>query len=220
MYRFNTYFIFIIHLFCIQSYAFYLSPCSEPKCEIPDIIIQKTNEYIKSRVGDEYFSAFISFNTSDSHFRKSYRTAQSSECFELLNKPHYLLVYNISIPDIGNDVVTIEFIADTSGELISKCYLDKIPFCPDNNCWNYFPGIKKDIAIRIAMESGLEKGLKDWKVSFEFYSQEFNNYVWVIKNYLTLNNLNTNESRPGGEIIYISANDGSVVQINVWTIVP
>ena len=203
---------------CIQTKSTVHQLVPDFSGDIPDSIIQKTNGFIKSKVGEQYFNSSIKFDAVRSHFRKSYRITHQNTCSELLNKPHYFLVYNIHIPDMGKDFVTIEFVTDTSGELIPECYLDKVPDCPNNNCWNYFPKIKKDEAIQIAMKSGLEKGLRDWKVSFEFYSQEFNNYVWAIKNYLSINNSNRNESRSGGEVIYISAIDGSVVQREHWAV--
>jgi hypothetical protein len=60
----------------------------------------------------------------------------------------------------------------------------------------------------------------DWVISFQFYFEDFNNYVWAIKNYLSFNNPNKNEIRSSGEVIFISAIDGSVVQRNHWAVMP
>ena len=211
---------FMIHLFFIQLYAFTCHSGAGQKNGIPDSIIQKIGNFIRAEVGDEYFKEFVSFNPSKSFFRKSYRITHPTDCAELLKEPHYFLTYKIKIPDMGEDMVTIEFITDTSGDMISECYIDKIPNCPNNDCWGYFPKIKKDEAIEIAKQAGLDKGLKDWMISFQFYFEDFNNYVWSIKNYLSFNNPNKNESRTSGEVIYISAIDGAVVQRNYWAVIP
>ena len=187
---------------------------------IADSIFQKSTDFIKSRVGEKYFNTFIKFDSVKSFYRKSYRIDHPPPCSEKLKYPHYFIVYNVKIPDMGKDLVQIELITDTLGNIISECFIDKIPNCPENNCWNYFPKIKKAEAIQIANSSGLEKGLKDWIVSFQFYDEDFNNYVWEIKNYLSINNQNKNESRSSGEVIYISAIDGTVVQRNIWAVMP
>ena len=219
--NYNSKFLFyIIHLCSIQAYAFTCHSGAERNGDIPDSIIIKTNDFIRSEVGDEYFKEFVSFNKSKSFFRKSYKITHPTDCVEQLKEPHYFLTYNIKIPDMGEDLVPIEFITDTSGALISECYIDKIPSCPNNDCWDYFPKIRKDEAIEIAKQVGLEKGLKDWIISFQFYYEDFNNYVWAIKNYLSFNNPNKNESRTSGEVIYISVIDGAVVQRNHWAVMP
>jgi hypothetical protein len=187
--------------------------------DIADSIINKSTDFIKSRVGEKYFNSFIIFDPNKSFYRKSYRIDHPPQCSEILKYPHYSIVYNVQIPDMGKESIQIELITDTLGNIISECFIDKIPNCPENNCWNYFPKIKKDEAIQIAKSSGLEKGLKDWIVSFQFFTGDFNNYVWSIKNYLSFNNP-SNESRSSGEIICISANDGTVVQRSFWAVMP
>lgn len=187
---------------------------------ISDSIIKKSTDFIKSRVGEKYFNTFIKFDSDKSFYRKSHRIDHPPLCSEKLKYPHYFTVYNVQIPDMGKDLVQIELITDTLGNIISECFIDKIPNCPENNCWNYFPVIKREDAIRIASKNGLEKGIKDWIVSFQFYAEDFNNYVWAIKNYISFNNPNNNESRSSGEVIYISAIDGTVVQRNFWAVMP
>lgn len=158
MNHYSKFLFFIIHLCFLLVYAFTCHSGEGQKNEIPEFIIQKIGNFIRAEVGDEYFNEFVSFNTSKSFFRKSYRISFPTDCAELLKEPHYFLTYNIKIPDLGEDMVTIEFITDTSGDRISECYIDKIPNCPNNDCWNYFPKIKKDEAIKIAMQEGLEEG--------------------------------------------------------------
>ena len=216
----SKFLLFIIHLCFIQAYAFTCHSGAGQKNEIPDSIIQKIGNFIRAEVGDEYFKEFVSLDTVKSYFRKSYRITHPADCAELLKEPHYFLVYNIKIHDMGEDFVTIEFITDTLGDLMTECYIDKIPSCPNNDCLNYFPKIKKDEAIKIAKQERLEEGLRDWVISFQFYYEDFNNYVWAIKTYLSFNNPNKNESRSSGEVIYISAIDGSVVQRNHWAVMP
>lgn len=211
----SCFLVFAILISCIQtkSSAYQLVP--ELGDDIPDSIIQKSTTFIKSKVGEKYFKSFIKFDAVKSNFRKSYRITHPPSCAEKLKNPHYFLVYNIQIPDMGEDLVPIEFITDTLGNIISECFIDKIPTCPDTNCWSYFPVVKKADAIRIAKNEDLEEGIKDWIISFHFDYEDFEDYVWDIKT--TLSRGGTYYGRgASGKGILISAIDGSVIRIYGW----
>lgn len=203
----------IFYVFQINSFSWQQGPLL--RVDIPDSIIQKIDIFIKSKVGEKYFNSFIKLDTIKSNFRQSYRITHPSSCAEKLKSPHYLLIYNISVPDMGAEVAEIDLISDTLGNLISDCYIDKTPVCPDNDCWNYFPVVKKEDAIKIAKDAGLEEGIKDWIISFHFDFEDSKAYVWDIKTTLSGEGTYSDQGASGKGIL-VSSIDGLVIRIYNW----
>jgi hypothetical protein len=208
-------YLIIIFLCLIQSNSFGWQPPFTLTVEIPDSVIQKTDEYIKLRVGEKYFDKFIKFDDKNSGFRKSYIIDSPPTCAEMLKQPHYYLSYKIYFSDMEKDFAEIDMITDIEGNLIMDCFIDKVPKCPENNCWDYFPVVKKEEAIRIAKNAGLEDGIKDWTISLSYNYYDVQEYTWVVKNTLQINDKNSGGGA-NGKLIIINAIDGSVIGEEGW----
>ena len=94
-----------------------------------------------------------------------------------------------------------------NGNLLSKEYVDGIPQCPSNDCWDTFHVIDKSEAVKIAKGSGLEDGLNEWKLSLHYYGGNIRDYVWGIENTLGKDN---------GRSVIIEARTGKVEGIYEW----
>lgn len=184
---------------------------------IPDTIILKANDFIISRVGEQFFNSYIKYDSKNSRFSPadSFCIEHPSSCAEFLLKPHYYFVYTFKIPERDFVDEIIEFVTDTLGNVVSSRDVFGIPECPNNNCWNNFPLIEKDEAVSIAQNNGLEEGIKEWSVSFHFYAGEFDNYVWEVSN-----TLYQSSSESGGKTLLIDASNGKIFQSANWISMP
>ena len=184
---------------------------------IPDSIITNANNFVTSKVGEQFFNSYIKYDSEKSRYSPadSFCIEHPESCAESLLKPHYNFVYNFKIP--GKDYVDeiIEFVTDTNGDVVSSREVFGIPKCTSNDCWENFTLIGSDEAITIAKNNGLEEGIRDWKVSFHFYAGEYDNYVWEVSN-----TLYQSSSESGGKTFLIGANNGEVVQTSSWIIKP
>jgi len=212
----NRRFLIIFFLCLIQIKSFGWQPIFILRGDVPDSVIQKTDEYIKIRVGEKYFNKFIKFDSKHSGFRKSYRIDSPPSCAEKIKQPHYFITYNIYFSDMEKDFAQIDMITDLEGNLIIDCFIDKIPKCPENNCWNYFPVVKKEEAIKIAKDAGLEEGMREWEVYLSYNYYDVQEYTWVVKNILWKNP----KGGAGGKSITINAIDASVVWESGWISTP
>jgi hypothetical protein len=170
-----------------------------------------------TQVGEKYFNKYITYSEKNSGFRQPRLKHEeaSTPCENYLWGSHYYFVYNLHISQEETIFASIEFITDTLGNIISDCYIDRIPECPDNDCYDFFPVIKKDNAILIAKNNGFEEGKKDWIISFHHYSEDFNGYVWDLKNTLFEGGTYVGQGASGKGIL-ISALDGSVILNYGW----
>jgi hypothetical protein len=184
---------------------------------IPDSIITKANNFIISKVGEQFFNSYIKYDLEKSRYSPadSFCIEHPSSCAEFLLKPHYYFVYNFIIPEKDYVDEIIEFVTDTNGNVVPSREAYGIPRCMNNNCWENFPLIEKDEAITIAQNNGLEEGIKDWIVSFHFYAGEFENYVWEVSN-----TLYQSSSESGGKTLLIDASNGEVIQSSNWIAKP
>lgn len=180
---------------------------------INDNIIRKTEEYIKSKVGDKFFSANFNLDSSKSYYREFRQVDNQLPCKERLKSPHFVIVYHLNDSDKEVDPLLIEFYTDTSGIMISECNTSSLPDCPEQNCWDYFPNISKDSAFSIAETAGLKDGIKEWSVSLEYFNNEI---VWQIKNYLVFND----EDLSSGELLYINTKNGLIMERSGWAAIP
>ena len=184
---------------------------------IPDTIISKGNNFIISRVGEQFFNSYIKYDSEKSRYSPadSFCIEHPSSCAEFLLKPHYYFVYTFKIPEKDFVDEIIEFVTDTLGNVVSSRDAFGIPECPYNDCWNNFPLIENDDAVTIAQNNGLEQGIRDWSISFHFYAGEFDNYVWEVSN-----TLYQSSSESGGKTILIDASNGEIVQSSNWISIP
>lgn len=185
---------------------------------LPDSIIKKANLFLISWVGQEFFDAYVSYDSTRSEFRKadSFCVLYPVLCAEYLLDPNYRMVYRLKMPHLDFVDEYIDFILDSVGNLIEEREPSGIPQCPDNNCWNYFPAIDEKQAFNIARNAGFEAGIREWYSSFYFYNGDIKDYVWNIKNTTFEQYDGSKLESIGGRSIIIHAGTGEVIKISGW----
>jgi hypothetical protein len=175
------------------------SSCGNEESPIPYSILSKADLFVASRTGNNFFKDYIKPD-----FSKSKRTEKG-----------YFLVYNLIIPDKPFVRGEIRFSVDSLGNIDTNSEIYGIPLCKD------FPedcefNIDKEAAERIAIENGLERGIKEWKFGF-LYDAVYRKYVWHV-----LSTLSESEGefgyRASGKEFIISPTTGEILQKNEWKI--
>jgi hypothetical protein len=184
---------------------------------IPDSIISIADDFIISKVGEQFFNSYIKYNSVKSRYSlaDSFCIEHPSSCADFLLEPHYYFVYDFKMPEKDFVDEFIEFVTDTTGNMVPSEDVFGIPKCSNNDCWNNFPLIERDEAVTVAQNNRLEEGISDWRVSFHFYGSEFDNYVWEVSN-----TLYQSSSESGGKTLLIDASNGEVIQSSNWIAVP
>jgi len=164
---------------------------------VPQAILDKTDNFIIQRTGKDFFERFIKPD-----FIKTKYSA-----------PYYNMVYRFIMSDKSYVNVLITFSVDTLGNIVGNRDITGIPDCQNSDCSF---SINEDSAIKIAKESGLPKGIKDWKISF-IWDSKYNQYVW---NILSTNSASGSSMgfRGNGKMIIIDANTGLVLSMNDWNV--
>ncbi len=183
--------------------GFLLSSCSSSSYTkkdaniVPPGILTKTDNFIIQKTGKDFFEKYI---TTD--FEKTKYVA-----------PYYNMVYRLVIPDKSYVNELITFSVDTIGNIVRDINITGIPNCVEEDC-NF--NITEDQAVKIAKDSGLPIGIKDWKTEFTWNSN-LNQYVWQI-----ISTDQASESTQGfrgsGKEIIIDANTGLVIAMHDWNI--
>jgi hypothetical protein len=165
---------------------------------IPEKIQIKTNEFIISKTGKEFF---------DKYLKPDY-----NKTIEV--KDGYQVVYSFSIPEKEIDAI-IKFSTDTLGNIKRNKEIAGIPGCvstPEDCSFI----ISKNDAIKIASSSGLERGVKEWAVKFTWDSTR-KKYLWDITSTLRETKGDGFE-RASGKTMLIDPNNGEIVETNAWQI--
>jgi len=175
-------------------------PCSaNEESQIPLNILQKADRFIISKTGDDFFKKYI---TAD--FLQSRHIA-----------PNYLMVYKFYMPEKPFVDELIRFTVDSSGNVLSQYEIVGIPDCNSNPMDCDFV-VDEKVAKQIAIEYGLPKGIKDWKVDF-IWEAKYNKYVWHL--FSTLKESQGDFGyRADGEQIVIDPNNASVIYQDRWQI--
>jgi Peptidase propeptide and YPEB domain len=181
------------------TFTFYTCSCSctESQSEIPKQVLNRSNHFIISKVGQDYFDKYIKPDYQDTRKISS----------------HYDMVYSFKIPDKPYVNTKIKFSVDTTGQLLNKESVIGLPDCLSNPEKCEF-NIDEEQAKAIAEKNDLKQGIKDWKVEFKWESK-YNQYVWSI--------LSTFQEAQGsfgfrgnGEIMLIDPNTGDIISQNPW----
>lgn len=193
----------LLNIILFVSFILLLEGCKCGSCEkdeevnIPLNIIEKGNQIISSKTGDDFFQKYIKINNDAS---KKLSTG-------------YYLVYNFTIPDKAfiNEKITVEI--DSAGNLDTNKELYGIPDCSADvkNCT--FTITEKE-AKDIAIKAGLGRGVKEWKIDF-MWNSKVNKYVWYVLSTDTENKGSNGYTGNGVELL-IDPADGSIVQQNKW----
>ncbi|MBN1996742.1 hypothetical protein JW935_04260 [candidate division KSB1 bacterium] len=186
--------------------------------QISNLIIDKSNQFFISRVGQEFFDHNISLDLEHSQycFPSLYCYLHTSSCPDVQKEPRFLIVYSFKIKDRPFVNESISFETDTTGFILTPENGLGIPDCISQPIECQFP-IDEDRAILIAKEAGLEDGIKEWKTSFHWFAGDLQTFVWTVSN--TLSESGSGEGyTASGKVVVIDANTGEICRIDSWTI--
>jgi len=191
-----------------------LSP-EQPLPPIPEVIIQKANEYVISQIGQENFTKLITFVPEASKYQEANQRCieRPDSCTEYLRQPSYFLVYTFADPEKPWVTGDIHFVVDVRGDVILEREPYGIPRWAEDPSECDFP-IDESMAIAIAKQAGLEPGIKPWETGFGWKAGEYKTYGWSVRTTLA-------EWQGGGrgKVLSIDANSGAVLGIFDWTTV-
>jgi hypothetical protein len=189
----------------IILFSFFNTGCScgcggdNENVEIPLNILRKSDQFIISRTGNEFFKKYITIDFSQSKHIP----------------PNYLMVYKFYIPEKPFVDEIIRFNVDSIGNALKQFEVVGIPEC-NSNPMNCDFVVDEKIARQIATENGLSKGINDWKVDF-VWDANYNKYVWQL-----LSTIKESQSEFGyrgeGEQISIDPTNASVIDKHSWKI--
>ena len=196
----------VLSVLLLFTLFFFLVSCSGSSCckgntktDIPQDIIEKGNQFIISKTGEDFFNKYIQPDLSSSKEISS----------------GYFLVYGFNIPEKPFVSSTIRFTVDSLGKILTDREISGIPDCmtsPGECDFN----TDEEMAIEIAKQNGLEPGIKEWKRNF-IWDAQFDKYVWQI-----LNTHNESEGgygkRANGREMIIDPGTGEVLAINEWRV--
>jgi hypothetical protein len=182
---------------------------------IPSAIVEKSNQFIISKVGQDFFDKYI-------HYLKSFYIAPSQYLLdhpnlaanESLLQPYYHIAYTFKMPEKPFVDELIQFSVDTNGTVIAGSEVSGIPDLINNPSAANFT-IDEAQARVIAKNAGLENGIAGWRTSFHWYGGNLNTYVWTVQNTLQEDS-QFGYSANGREII-IDASSGKVLNILEWS---
>jgi hypothetical protein len=179
------------------------------RTSVPDSIIEKANQFIIARVGDDFFSKYISFNDSLSRYCPvpEFFIKNPGHRAAYLLKPFYSMVYSLKIPEKPFVNELMDCALDTNGNVIYERE-PSIPNCLREPTECDFP-IDEKKAIEIAKNAGLEAGIRDWETSFHWYYGDVKSFVWTVTNMLSENR---QDGSSHGKTMVIDANTGKVIK--------
>ena len=192
-------------VFLLLSFVLFYNGCScktvvqNQVTEIPQEVLVKANAFIINKTGDDFFKKYI---TAD--FLQSKHIA-----------PNYLMVYKFYMPEKPFVDSQIRFSVDSLGNVLKEYEIVGIPEC-DSNPYNCDFVVDEKIAIQIAIENGLLKGITDWKVDF-IWDAKYNKYVWHILNTISESKGEAGYRGNGMELI-IDSNTGEVLAKTDWKV--
>ncbi len=168
---------------------------SETEMKIPRNVIEKSNQQIIAKTGDEFFKNNFNLDLTGS---------------KNLNGK-YLMKYDFKVESKPFVDEEISFMVDSTGKLIDGQKISGIPNCVNGDC--DFSIVESE-AKQIAASNKLEKGIKDWKTDF-VWNDRFKKYVWKIIS-TTSESQGSEGYRGSGNEMIIDANNGKVLETNAW----
>jgi hypothetical protein len=181
--------------------SIFVNACRCPSCSqqeetvVPKDLLNKANDYIKLRTGDDFFEKYISPDFVRTRF----------------TPPYYFLTYRLIMPEKPYVNTVIQFSIDSTGVIVKDRDIIGIPNCADGGCsFN----ISEEQAIKIAKDSGLEKGIKPWKTGF-IWNPNLKQYTWHILS-ISAESQSSEGFRGNGKEIIIDPNSGLVLEMNDW----
>lgn len=184
---------------------------------IPDFVIEKSNQFVISRVGEDFFKKYISLDYTHSRYwlPDEFCIQNLSSCAIHLQEPYYDMVYSLKIPEKPYVAASLGFPIDTKGNVINvENYASGIPECVTHPEECIFP-IDEMQAIQIARDAGLEEGIRKLETSFHWFAGDLKTYVWTVSNMLYKSSVPSHEA--SGKIVVIDANSGKVCEVSGWS---
>ena len=169
------------------------------EAQIPLSVLNKADQFIISKTGDDFF--------------KKYITADFSQSKHIA--PNYLMVYKFYMPEKPFVDELIRFTVDSTGKVLTQYEVVGIPDC-NNNPMDCDFVVDEKIAKQIATENSLPKGIKDWKVDF-IWEAKYNKYVWKIISTKKETVLQDHD-RAEGEFIIIDPSNASILEKESWKV--
>jgi hypothetical protein len=160
--NFFTTIIVAIILSCVYYSCSSSSGNKKEEAVVPLNVLQEANLFVVSKTGSEFFHNYIAPD-----FVKTKHSP-----------PYYEMVYNLYIPEKPYVNALITFTVDGEGKVVESRDIIGIPNCNKSPAlcnWQ----VDKDYAVGIAEAEGLEKGIKDWQITF-VWNPERQIYVWRI----------------------------------------
>lgn len=182
-----------------------ISSCSCEAClkneslKIPIEVLEKSNAFIESKVGLDFFKENILLD---------YERCQA-------DSPYYEMHYRLRMKNKDYVDEDIHFTVGQDGRIVFEKEITGLPECLDQPETCRF-NIDKEEAIKIAGLKGLKKGIRDWDISFR-WEETSGQYVWHILSTL-FDGVSSEGKRTGGEEILIDPSDGSVIRKSEWVI--
>lgn len=184
---------------------------------IPDFVIEKSNQFVISKMGEDFFKKYISLDYGRSKYWPPNEACiqNPSSCAMHLQEPYYDMVYSLNIPEKPYAAASISFPVDTNGNAINV-ENDAIGFpeCKLHPEECTFP-IDEAEAIDIAKDAGIEQGIRKWETSFHWFAGDLKTYVWTVSNMLYESSVPSHEAR--GKTVVIDANSGKVCMVSEWS---
>jgi len=194
-------FRFLSFILILVFLSLFINACRCPSCSsqeetmVPKEVLSKANDFIRLRTGNDFFEKYISPDFTRTKF----------------TPPYYFLTYRLIMSDKPYVNTVIQFSIDSAGNVIKDRDIIGIPNCQDGGC---IFNITEDQAVKIAKESGLEKGIKPWKTGF-LWDSNLKQYTWHILSTST-ESQGTGGFRGNGKEIIIDPNSGLVLEMNDW----
>lgn len=190
----------IIFFFSLLINSCNCVPCREnEEAQIPLSVLNKADQFIISKTGDDFF--------------KKYITADFSQSKHIA--PNYLMIYKFYMPEKPFVDELIRFTVDSTGKVLTQYEVVGIPDC-NNNPMDCDFVVDEKIAKQIATKNSLPKGIKDWKVDFT-WEAKYNKYVWKIISTKKETVLQDHD-RAEGEFIIIDPSNASILEKESWKV--
>lgn len=179
--------------------ALILGGCSASQnaVQVPQNIVDRGNAYLMSRLSIKFFRQYITLDDKKS----------------AVDSPYYHLVYRFSDPGRLYINETIMLTADMDGTIDESFPPSGIPLCWKDTTLCTF-NIDELLAVQIAKDNNLPKGIKDWKADFT-WEGKFNRYIWKITSYKS-ESQGSNGYRGSGEVMMIDPAFGKVLDRSEW----
>ena len=199
--------LFFVAVVCVSSLSLLNGASSPDDLLLPESIVDAAERHLVSRVGEEFFLAYLRLNPSGSRYVEPPEDetipADTDRRYRL---PYYSLVYRFRMPQHGFVDEEIHCHVCPDGAVL-QCRA--VPDCVGAPEECRFP-IDEDQARQIAVAEGLAAGIEPWRFGFAWH-EGHGTYIWSVSNAME-----RTPDRSTGEVVTIDANSGAVFPRTTW----